>query len=238
MFVFYASWGTDGERFARRLQLCVLNFNNHMTAATKAVFQQQHTAPALRVLCGISRGRLGMADDEAAEASAHQEEEVPLTEGAKEALKEELKDFLRELTKFTLWVLELTFVALSSRNSVQMHNAALFLRSTFNLAEGAEGGPSSTGEGFWPYIIAATEKINIDDSIASERPASKFRKLRGITVLGSRLRQVRVPGAPCSAFYAAVQAASPVNIRAPCFGAAGVLSSSGTFTKEWREDFM
>ena len=73
-----------------------------------------------------------MADDDA-EASAHQEEEEKLTEGAKEALKEELKDFLRELTKFTLWVLALTFVALSSRNNVQMHNAALFLRMNKKL---------------------------------------------------------------------------------------------------------
>jgi hypothetical protein len=166
------------------------------------------------------------------------EEEVQLTEGAKEALKEELKDFLRELTKFTLWVLALTFVALSSRNSVQMHNAALFLRATFNLDDSVEGAPSSTGEGFWPYIIDATSKINQDDVFASERPSTKYRKLRGIAIFGSQLRQVRAPGTSCTKFYDSVQGASTVKINAPCFGSAGVLSSSGTFTKEWREGFM
>jgi hypothetical protein len=176
-----------------------------------------------------------MADEVAEEAL---EEDAPLTEGAKEALKEELKDFLRELTKFTLWVLALTFVALSSRNSVQMHNAALFLRTTFNLANGAEGAPSSTGEGFWPYITDATAKINQDDVFSIERPATKFRKLRGIVVFGSQLRQVRVPGGSCTKFYDSVQQATSVKINAPCFGSAGVLSSSSTYTKEWREGFM
>ncbi len=176
--------------------------------------------------------------DIGAEAAPEQEEEVPLTEGAKEALKEELKDFLRELTKFTLWVLALTFVALSSRNNVQMHNAALFLRTKFNLAEGANGEPSSTGDGFWPYIIDATAKINEDDSFASERPATRFRKLQGIVVFGSQLRQVRVLGGSCTKFYDSVQEASSVKIKAACYGSAGMLSSSSAFNKEWREGFM
>jgi hypothetical protein len=172
----------------------------------------------------------------------HDSQDIPkeeqLTEGAKEALKEELKDFLRELTKFTLWSLALTFVVLSSRNSAQMHSAALLLRSTFNLADGAEDGPSSSGEGFWPYIIDATSKINQDDYFAEERPPSKFQKLQGTTVLGSRLRQIRSVGGVCPPFYDSVQTSSPVKVPAPCFGEAGVLSSSSSFTKEWQKSFM
>jgi hypothetical protein len=163
---------------------------------------------------------------------------VELTEGAKEALKEELKDFLKELTKFGLWVLALTFVVLSTRNSAQIHSAALFLRAQFNLKDGAEGAPSSSSDGFWPYIIDATSKINQDDLFARERPSAKYRKLHGSTVLGGQLRQVRVSGASCSAFHDATQAASSVTISAPCFGSAGLLSSSSAFTKEWRPSFM
>jgi hypothetical protein len=171
------------------------------------------------------------------DSHANQQEEQ-LTEGAKEALKEELKDFLRELTKFTLWSLALTFVVLSSRNSAQMHSASLLLRSTFNLDDGAQDGPSSSGDGFWPYITDATSKINQDDYFSEERPPSKYRKLRGTTVLGNRLRQVRSVGDACPPFYDSVQKASPVQVPAPCFGEAGVLSSSNSFTKEWQKSFM
>jgi hypothetical protein len=103
-----------------------------------------------------------MADDQNADVC---QEEEQLTEGAKEALKEELKDFLRELCKFSLWALALTFVVLSSRNSSQLHSAALILRSSFNLENGADGGPSPSGEGFWPYIVDAVSKITRDDFV-------------------------------------------------------------------------
>ncbi len=165
------------------------------------------------------------------------EQEVQLTEGAKEALKEELKDFLKELIKFTLWVSALTFVVLSSRNSGQMHSAALVLRTTFNLGEGADGGPSPSGDGFWPYIIDATSKINQNDYSANEQPSSKFRKVSGAAVLGSRLRQIRSIGGSCTPFYDAVAAAS-TQTKLPCFGDAGILTSSSSFTKEWRTSFM
>lgn len=200
--------------------------------------------PYLASACFASRAQLApggssviMAENDDQHELGH-EEAVELTEGAKEALKEELKDFLKELTKFGLWVLALTFVVLSTRNSAQIHSAALFLRAQFNLNDGAEGAPSSSGDGFWPYIIDATSKINQDDLFARERPSVKYRKLHGTTVLGSQLRQVRVSGASCSAFHDATQAASSVTISAPCFGSAGLLSSSSAFTKEWRPSFM
>ena len=165
------------------------------------------------------------------------QEEEQLTEGAKEALKEELKDFLKELMKFTLWVSALTFVVLSSRNSAQMHSAALVLRSAFSLDVGANGSPSPSGDGFWSYIIDVTSKINKNDYSADEQPSSKFRKLSGATVLGSRLRQVRSVGSSCTPFYDAVTAVSK-QTQLPCYGDAGILTSSSSFTKEWQGNFM
>jgi hypothetical protein len=161
-----------------------------------------------------------------------------LTEGAKEALKEELKDFLRELTKFTLWVSALTFVVLSSRNSVQMHNAAVFLRDFFDLAEDAAGAPPPSADGFWQFIIGATAKINQPDEIAQESPSSTYVKLGGTTVFGSRLRQIRVRGDSCASFYDAVQEAAAVTVEIPCFGSGGLLSTSTSYKKEWRDTFM
>ena len=168
--------------------------------------------------------------------------EVPeekLTDGAKQALKEELKDFCKELFKYSMWVVALTYFVLSSRNSAQMHSAALFLRATFNLNDGAQGAPAPSANGFWPYMMASTQTIALDDYFTLEQPSSKYRKLRGTAILGSQLRQVRASGQTCTAFYDSIQKASLVQVPAPCYGSAGVLSSAaGAFTKEWQGSFM
>ena len=167
------------------------------------------------------------------------EPEEKLTEGAKEALKEELKDFCKELFKYGLWVVALTYFVLSSRNSMQMHSAALVRRAAFNLADGALGGPAPSADGFWPYIIASTNTIVQDDYFTLEQPSSKMRKLRGTAIIGSQLRQVRVSGGSCTAFYDAIQSiSSQAAVPAPCYGSASWLSSSTAFAKDWQQSFM